>query len=226
MSPGNPPDGPAAVRELLGLAGSPEPLPPVTRVRTPVGLYEVRADPAATYIAIAPPYRPVPAGKHVYSLPSLAEGYYPTGPKVPTGLLGEVLGIFRAAGDIEAHVNVLYDADTSRHELYRSEVGGSATPGRVDYTLVPNTRARFVVAEFHSHHHMAAFFSATDNDAERRSGVYGVIGRIELDRPNLALRYSCGGIFRALAPSALFEPAPLLTDLIEEVTPRWPEPNR
>ena len=226
MEPDAPANAPEAVRELLGLAGSPAPLPPLTRVRTPEGLHEVRADPAATYIALAPPYRTVPTGKVVYSLPTLAEGYYPNAPKVPTDLLREVLEVFRAAGDVEAHVNVLYDADTSRHELYRSEVRDSATTGRVDYTLVPNTETRFVVAEFHSHHRMGAFFSHTDNEAERRSGVYGVVGRTELNRPHLALRYSCGGIFRPLPPAALFEPAARITELVREVTPRWPEPNR
>ena len=226
MEPGNPSGVPQAVRELLGLAGSPAPLPPLTRVRTPEGLHEVRADPAATYIALAPPYRTVPAGKVVYSLPRLAEGYFPNVSKVPTGLLRQVLGIFRDAGDVEAHVNLLYDADRGRHELYRSEVRDSATPGRVDYTLVPHTETRFVVAEFHSHHRMGAFFSHTDNDAESRSGVYGVVGRIDLNRPHLALRYSCGGIFRPLEAAALFEPAARITELVKEVTPRWPEPNR
>lgn len=203
--------------------------PPLTRVRTPAGLYEIRADPAATYIAPAPPWRPVPAGKTVYYAPHVREGYHPLVPKAPVALLGQVVELFKAAGEVEAHVNLVYDPTSGLYALHSTEIEGSARVGCVHYDLVPHSADFFVVAEIHSHHVMDAFFSTTDNAHERRSGVYGVIGRTDLEKPHAAFRYSCGGVFGALAASDIFGPPEdpkdptHVTDLVEEVEPRWPE---
>lgn len=82
------------------------------------------------------------------------------------------------------------------------------------------------MAEIHSHHTMSAYFSATDNSSEIRSGFYGVVGRIHLDRPEAAFRSSCGGVFKQVTANRLFEPTRRITELIKEVRPVWPEPNR
>ena len=95
----------------------------------------------------------------------------------------------------------------------------------MSYEHIPHTEERFVVAEIHSHHTMAAYFSRTDNDNERRSGVYGVIGRIHEDRPHAAFRYSCGGAFGPLYASEIFAPTPNVKELVQEVDPEWPAQN-
>ena len=140
-------------------------------------------------------------------------------------LLSEIITLFRQTPQKEAHVNLVYDRERARYELVRTEVAGSASAGRVSYEHLPHTEDRFVVAEIHSHHAMSAYFSRTDNDNERRSGVYGVIGRIDRDRPHAAFRYSCGGVFEPLYASEIFMPEAATKALVEEVDPQWPEPS-
>lgn len=201
--------------------------PPLTRALTPEGLYELRADPAAVYIARSDEtHRPASAGRIVYVTDNVNEGYYPRVPKAPASLLVDVVAAFKGAGEVEAHVNLVYDRGRGSYELQSTQVEGSATGTRVDYLHVPHTEERFVVAEFHSHHHMSAHFSETDNQNEVRSGVYGVIGRTRNHRPHLLMRYSCGGIFRYLEAAQIFETPDEIVDIVEEVVPRWPGQNQ
>lgn len=200
--------------------------PPLVRALTTEGLYELRSDPAATYIAAADEgRRPASAGRTVYVTENVNEGYYPNVPKAPASLLQDVVDLFKAVGGLETHINLIYDRTTETYELYSTEIEGSSTKGRVEYLHVPHTLDRFPVAEFHSHHHMGAFFSPTDNVAELRSGVYGVIGRTRHQRPHLVMRYSCGGIFRYLLADAIFTPSIRIAHIVEEVRPRWPGQN-
>ena len=196
--------------------------PPLIRVSCDGTLYEIRNDPAATYISPAPDWRPVPEGKRVHTARAIRPGYYARVPRAPLYLLNEVLEHFRSTPGIEAHVNLVYDRGAGRYGLVSTEVPGSASAGRVSYELVPHTDDRFVVAEIHSHHTMRAYFSRTDNESERRSGVYGVIGRIDRDRPHAAFRYSCGGVFNPLYASEIFMPERTTREIVEEVEPEWP----
>jgi hypothetical protein len=49
------------------------------------------------------------------------------------------------------------------------------------------------------------YFSSTDDESERGTGVYGVIGRITGELPEARFRYSCGGHFRELLAEDLFD---------------------
>jgi hypothetical protein len=51
------------------------------------------------------------------------------------------------------------------------------------------------VADIHSHNSMPAFFSKTDNDDERATRVYMVIGYLDRAEPTIAARISVGGRF-------------------------------
>ncbi len=54
-----------------------------------------------------------------------------------------------------------------------------------------------VVAEFHSHGSSPAFFSETDDGDEQGFRIYGVVGCLDADRPELSLRV---GIYSHFAP--------------------------
>ena len=58
------------------------------------------------------------------------------------------------------------------------------------------------IVEIHSHHAMAAYFSATDDRDETGRRVYGVLGRINTAAPELAFRVATG------CRPLLFEPVP------------------
>jgi Prokaryotic homologs of the JAB domain len=56
------------------------------------------------------------------------------------------------------------------------------------------------VVEVHSHHAMRAYFSSTDDQDETARRVYGVIGRLESERPEIALRVATGCKPHAVEP--------------------------
>lgn len=61
-----------------------------------------------------------------------------------------------------------------------------------------------VVLEIHSHHRYAARFSRVDDADEQRLCVYGVLGRLDGDRPEAALRVGAYGYFLPVPWEAVF----------------------
>ena len=61
------------------------------------------------------------------------------------------------------------------------------------------------VAEFHSHGHSRASFSATDDRDEQGFRIYGVAGRLNTDRPELGLRVGVYGHFAPVEWSQVFD---------------------
>ena len=62
-----------------------------------------------------------------------------------------------------------------------------------------------IVAEFHSHCRMEAFFSATDDADEQGFRIYGVAGRLDLREPELMLRAGIYGNFGKVDWNEIFE---------------------
>lgn len=62
-----------------------------------------------------------------------------------------------------------------------------------------------VVLEIHSHHCYPARFSATDDADEQRLCLYGVLGRLDRDRPEVALRVGAYGYFLPLPWESIFQ---------------------
>ena len=61
------------------------------------------------------------------------------------------------------------------------------------------------VLEIHSHHRFAARFSPTDDADEQALRIYGVLGRLGSDRPELALRAGAYGYFLPVPWEAVFD---------------------
>lgn len=84
-----------------------------------------------------------------------------------------------------------------------------------------------VVLEIHSHHRYAAHFSATDDADEQGLGLYGVLGRLDQEHPEVALRVGAYGYFMTVAWEDVFagdrgpfhdvstEPLDVPTDFLE-----------
>lgn len=113
--------------------------PALMRIMAHATLFEIRNDPAATYIAQAPLSRPIPKGKVIYHTnhpPSYIEkGYHLHIPKAPTTLLEETLEIFRAVPDIEAHVNIVHRTADASYRLISTQA--EASRGHVVTSLSP-----------------------------------------------------------------------------------------
>ena len=78
------------------------------------------------------------------------------------------------------------------------EQEGTATS--LEYTPPPG-----VVAEFHSHGSSRAFFSHTDDKDEQGFRIYGVVGRLDTDLPELRLRVGVYGHFAPVDWSQVFD---------------------
>ncbi len=97
---------------------------------------------------------------------------------------------------IEAMVAIRWEAGEYRVVKPRQEAGGT----HVRYEPVPGA-----VVELHSHHRMRAYFSPQDDSDEQGLGVYGVIGRLHTERPEVVLRLGAYGYWLDLPWGDVFE---------------------
>ena len=60
-------------------------------------------------------------------------------------------------------------------------------------------------ADIHSHNSMAAKFSYIDDEDERATRLYFVVGHLDRFYPSIAARMSCGGSYQEIDPSLVLE---------------------
>jgi PRTRC genetic system protein A len=77
---------------------------------------------------------------------------------------------------------------------------GDWQPQQVSGCSVRATPVHDAILEVHSHHAMRAYFSATDDRDETGRRVYGVLGRLDSPRPELAFRMATGCNPHAIEP--------------------------
>lgn len=97
----------------------------------------------------------------------------------------------------ETLLAVLHEPPWGYRVLRPPQVVGSE---RVIYRPTPAT-----VLELHSHHRFPAYFSGVDDADEQALCLYGVIGRLDGERPEVALRVGAYGYFLPLPWEAVFE---------------------
>ncbi len=126
-------------------------------------------------------------------------------PKVPYRFFEHVVAIFKRALPNEAILRLLYD-HRSKTYVIDQPTEMKATHYDVRSKFAPTPHWCDVVATIHSHNYMEAFFSPTDNEAEKYDrGLFGVIGRINTKNPEMRLRIAVDGGFTEVPPSFLFE---------------------
>ena len=118
---------------------------------------------------------------------------------IPARLFEVGLRWFLDTPDTERFFAVRWDGRSYR--LVVPEQEGTAT--RLKYTPPPG-----VVAEFHSHGRSRAFFSTTDDGDEQGFRVYGVVGRLGADLPELSLRVGVYGHFAPVDWPQVFDGHP------------------
>ena len=118
--------------------------------------------------------------------------------RLPEEIWHQIVAVARAWSQHGQEVvcTVGYD-DTSGYRLAlpRQVVG----PERVCYRPVAEA-----VLEIHSHCQYPAHFSPTDDADEQRLCLYGVLGRLDGDRPEVALRVGAYGYFLPVPWEAVF----------------------
>ena len=78
---------------------------------------------------------------------------------------------------------------------------------RVNYAVGDELNDRNIIQfmDIHSHNTMNAFFSRIDDEDECYPGVFGVIGRLDKEIPDVLLRAGLEGCFTTLKFSEVFE---------------------
>jgi PRTRC genetic system protein A len=184
---------------FISLAEMAKDVHPVNIVMGHDGLYEIRVTPVGIF-----------SKKVNYLLDELdriREGFVLTLPKkIPSDLLAQAIAFFRRWGQdyLEAQVQIFWNTKDQQYFVYVPKQDVSCTEVTIERN--PELEKFNVLAlELHSHHHMPAIFSAIDDDWEKATGLYGVIGRIEEDPPQASFRYSCGGEFFTINLRDIFQ---------------------
>ena len=115
---------------------------------------------------------------------------------IPAGLFGMGLRWFLDTPDTERFFAVRWDGRS-----YRLVVPPQAGTAAALIYRPPSG----VVAEFHSHGSLPAFFSTTDDRDEQGFRIYGVVGRLDAPQPEMSLRVGVYGHFAPVEWSQVFD---------------------
>lgn len=135
----------------------------------------------------------------VRGLPPLGPRFFLRGGRIPQDIWEEIVAAARlfSTRDQELLLAVTYSDGAGYRLVVPRQVTGSMN---VLYERFPN-----VVLAVHSHHRYPAVFSATDDTDEQGFGLYGVLGRLDTDRPEVSLRAGVYGYFFPLPWGAVFD---------------------
>jgi PRTRC genetic system protein A len=139
------------------------------------------------------------ASARVRGLPPIYQSFALRAGRIPQALWDATVFLagFWSARGREVLLTVALDVDGRYGLRVPSQIVGSE---RVIYR--PSTGE---VLQIHSHHRYAARFSPTDDADEGRLCLYGVLGRLDAERPEVALRVGAYGHFLPVQWEAVFE---------------------
>ena len=203
---------PPALSALLGhhIATAGEPLPPpapgITWIWAADGIYKRGVSDEFDILV------PLPGGS-TPSVPGLARllpavTFRRYDRRLPGQLLAGMLAHARKVCDRASGLMVMREQqyfvtrDRDSGVLHARVPPQDATAGRVRYDALQSGAP--VLLDLHSHHQMAAYFSATDNRDDTGLGISAVIGRI-FDQPEIAVRLCCYGHTHPLPALAIFD---------------------
>ena len=108
--------------------------------------------------------------------------------------------------EFEALVHILWDKQLGQfvvhvppQEVSKARVNADLSREELDETQYLH------YMDIHSHNSMAAKFSPVDDQDEKATRLYAVLGRLDKFFPEITVRMSCGGTYCELEPSLVFE---------------------
>lgn len=123
--------------------------------------------------------------------------------KIPADIFEEILAFFKKEPDREAAVQIFYDTETKKYELYYPEQRASRCS--VVFERNPQLeQEKVLVMDAHSHGYMRAFFSAVDDHDEKGTRLFLVMGRVDGDDPEWKLRAGIAGFYKNLHLADIF----------------------
>ena len=164
-------------------------------------VYELRKNALGEFIA---------PKDNVVEFEQIRAGFTPALPLIPQSLLRQVISFFRCymheGEEFEAMVHILWDVEREEFTVHIPEQ--SVSKARIDADLRGDAlpEGRYLhYADIHSHNSMEAKFSAVDDQDEKATRLYVVVGCLDSFFPEISVRMSCGGVYQALDPAEVFE---------------------
>ena len=115
--------------------------------------------------------------------------------KIPRCLYNLSVSILMASSDREQYLAITWENE------YRLRMPGQERNGAsVKYETLPSS-----VMDIHSHGHMKAFFSFTDDRDEQGLRLYMVVGRLDTLMPEVEIRLGVYGYFVPLCVEEVFD---------------------
>lgn len=164
-------------------------------------LYELRKTEMGEFIA--------PKSK-VIDFQAVKAGFIPALPLVPMSLMCQIVTFFRSfmgEKEYEAFAMIYWDKLEKRYLAYVPKQTVTKEEVEADLTDCPyDDETRYVqYADIHSHNSMEAFFSAEDDQDEKGTGLYFVVGQLDHFLPDIKARISCNGAFVNIDPHLVIE---------------------
>ena len=146
----------------------------------------------------------------VIDLGSVRAGFPPALPLVPMELLAQIISFFRCCmsgpEEFEALAHIFWDKQEEKFVAHIPKQ--RVTKAHIDADLtqeeLPEDRYLHYI-DIHSHNSMEAKFSRVDDEDERATRIYIVVGRLDKFFPDVTVRMSCGGTYLTLPPGCVLE---------------------
>ena len=147
---------------------------------------------------------------NVVEFPQVRAGFTPALPLIPASLLSQVISFFRCymneKAEFEALVHILWDKKLGQFVVHVPPQEVSKARINADLSRDGLDETRYLhYMDIHSHNSMAAKFSPVDDQDERATRLYAVVGRLDQFFPEITVRMSCGGTYFELDPALVFE---------------------
>ena len=164
-------------------------------------VYELRKSELGEFIA---------PKENVIDLPSVVAGFTSALPLVPMELLAQIISFFRCCmsgpEEFEALAHIFWDREEEKFVAHIPKQ--RVTKAHIDADLtqedLPEDRYLHYI-DIHSHNSMEAKFSRVDDEDERATRIYIVVGRLDKFFPDVTVRMSCGGAYLELNPGCVLE---------------------
>lgn len=147
---------------------------------------------------------------NVVEFQTIRAGFTPALPLIPISLLNQIISFFRCymneAAEFEALAHILWDKEREEFTVHipPQEVSKAHISADLSRDEFPEKRYLHYM-DIHSHNSMAAKFSPVDDQDERATRLYTVLGRLDRFFPEITVRMSCGGTYSELDPALVFE---------------------
>lgn len=161
-------------------------------------IYQMRKTPVGVFTAPA---------ENIKEFDEIQSGFHMCMPKIPFEIFFFILNFFRAVSDkyaYEALAHILYDTNEQRYvvKIPKQRVSHASVNSVMDSDYPDHL---IHVMDIHSHNTMPAEFSGIDDDDEKATRLYGVIGRLDRILPDIKIRAGCAGSYIYLKPEDIFD---------------------